>query len=78
MPGYGDVVDGFNGTFDHHLPSATSADEYSDDLVVLEIYINRANIVVAFAPHEFVDLIMHQHSPNNWHHSVRSTVIDFK
>lgn len=56
MPGYGDVVDILDRTFDHHLPSATSADKYSDDLVVLEIYINGANIVIAFASHEFVDL----------------------
>ena len=63
MPGYGDVVDGFNGTFDHHLPSATGADKYGDDLVVLEIYINRANIVVAFASHEFVDLVFFHGRP---------------
>ena len=58
MPGYGDVIDLFDGTFDHHLPSATSADKYGDDLAVLEIYINGANIVLAFASHEFVDLIL--------------------
>ena len=54
MPGYGDVVDGFNGTFDHHLPSATSADKYSNDPVVFEIYIMGANVVVTVAPHELV------------------------
>ncbi len=79
MSGYGDVVDGFNGTFDHHLPSTTSADEHGDNPMVLEKYIMGVNVVVTVAPHEFVEFVLtHQHSPNNWHQSICSTVIDFK
>ena len=79
MPGYGDVVDGFNGTFDHHLPSATSADKYSNDPVVFEIYIMGANVVVTVAPHELVEFVLtHQRSPSDKIQFVRSTVIDFK
>lgn len=63
MSGYGDVVDILDRTFDHHLPSATSADKYDDDLVVIEICINRANNVVAFASHEFVDLVFFHGRP---------------
>ena len=63
MPGYGDVVDGFNGTFDHHLPSATSADEYGDDPVVLEIYIMGANVIVTVASHELVEFVFFHGRP---------------
>ena len=77
--GYGDVVDGFNGTFDHHLPSATSADKYGDDPMVLEIYIMGANVVVAVAPHELVEFVLtHQRSPSDLIQSVFSTVTDFR
>lgn len=63
MPGYGDVVDGFNGTFDHHLPSATSADEHGNDPVVLEIYIMGANVVVAVTSHELVEFVFFHGRP---------------
>ena len=63
MSGYGDVVDGFNGTFDHDLPSTTSADEHGDDPMVLEIYIMRMDVVIAFASHEFVDVVFFHGRP---------------
>ena len=79
MPGYGDVVDGFNGTFNHHLFAATGADEHGNDPVVLEIYIMGANVVVAVASHELVEFVLtHQWSPSDKIQFVRSTVIDFK
>ena len=58
MPGYGDVVDLFDGTFNHHLSSATCANEYGDDLMVLEIYVMRTDVIVAVTSHEFVDLVL--------------------
>ena len=63
MPGYGDVVDGFNGTFNHHLFAATGADEHSNDPVVLEIYIMGMDVVIAFASHEFVDVVFFHGRP---------------